>query len=278
MAELESTLRELEEVVTPAIAKLKAVVRTVKGFNSGLQYLISKRNLMLNYVSNISFYMLLRAEGKSVADHPVLPHLLAVKKQLLKLQAVDQAVEPQLQDLLTKDFPVAVDDGMAKFFSSTAKAEKVAKTQKAQKAKAASRATSSKKQKKTAASNEPTEAEREEAAAFYAAALAEKTAVQQSKKEFYTHAKPGLESSDDDSDLEDAKRGATYEIIKNKGLKAHKSKLNRNPRVKKRMQFRKAVIRRKGQVRDVRVGEASKYGGETTGIKANLTRSRKIRN
>lgn len=44
------------------------------------------------------------------------------------------------------------------------------------------------------------------------------------------------------------KRGANYAMIKNKGLTPHKNKLNRNPRVKKREAFRKAVIRRKGQV------------------------------
>lgn len=45
------------------------------------------------------------------------------------------------------------------------------------------------------------------------------------------------------------KRGASYSIIKNRGLTPHKNKLNRNPRAKKREAFRKATIRRKGQVR-----------------------------
>uniref|UniRef100_K3WST8 Sas10 C-terminal domain-containing protein n=1 Tax=Globisporangium ultimum (strain ATCC 200006 / CBS 805.95 / DAOM BR144) TaxID=431595 RepID=K3WST8_GLOUD len=273
MAELENTMKELKEVITPAILKLKDICRKTKGYNTGLQYLVTRQNLMLNYVSNISFYMLLRAEGKSVVDHPVLQHLLALKKQMNKMQSVDEAVEAQLSDLLTKEFPVQVDDGMSKFFASSTK-EKKQQQQTSQTALAVS--TSPKKQKKTV--SKVSKAEKEEAAKFYEAALREKAAVQQTKKEFYSHEQPGLESSDEDSDMEDAKRGASYEIIKNRGLKAHKSKLNRNPRVKKRMQFRKAVIRRKGQVRDVRVGEASKYGGETTGIKANLTRSRKIRN
>jgi len=45
-----------------------------------------------------------------------------------------------------------------------------------------------------------------------------------------------------------AKRAASYQIVKNRGLVAHKSKINRNPRVKKKEQFRKATIARKGQV------------------------------
>ena len=65
-------------------------------------------------------------------------------------------------------------------------------------------------------------------------------------------------------------------IMKNRGLKPHRPKLNRNPRVKKREQYRKALIRRKGAVRDIRTGEGHKYGGEETGIKSGLTRSRKL--
>jgi U3 small nucleolar RNA-associated protein 3 len=71
-------------------------------------------------------------------------------------------------------------------------------------------------------------------------------------------------------------RAAARHIIKNRGLVAHKKKINRNPRVKKREQFRKALIRRKGAVREVRKDEGHRYGGEETGIKINLSRSRKL--
>ena len=64
--------------------------------------------------------------------------------------------------------------------------------------------------------------------------------------------------------------------MKNRGLVAHKAKINRNPRVKKREQYRKAIIRRKGTVREVRTDEGHKYGGEQTGIKSGLSRSRKL--
>jgi U3 small nucleolar RNA-associated protein 3 len=62
----------------------------------------------------------------------------------------------------------------------------------------------------------------------------------------------------------------------NRGLVPHRKKSNRNPRVKKREAFAKAVIARKGQVQDIKSGSATNYGGELTGIKANLSRSRKI--
>ena len=71
-------------------------------------------------------------------------------------------------------------------------------------------------------------------------------------------------------------RALSQAILKNRGLVAHKSKLNRNPRVKKREQYRKAKIRRKGAVREVRQDEGHKYAGEETGIKSRISRSRKL--
>ena len=74
----------------------------------------------------------------------------------------------------------------------------------------------------------------------------------------------------------EGERAISKSILKNRGLVAHKSKLNRNPRVKKREQYRKAIIRRKGAVRQVRTDEGHKYGGEETGIKSSVSRSRKL--
>ena len=74
----------------------------------------------------------------------------------------------------------------------------------------------------------------------------------------------------------EGERAISKQILKNRGLVAHKAKINRNPRVKKREQYRKALIRRKGAVREVRTDEGHKYGGEETGIKTGLSRSRKL--
>jgi U3 small nucleolar RNA-associated protein 3 len=72
------------------------------------------------------------------------------------------------------------------------------------------------------------------------------------------------------------KRGINYQIAKNKGLTPHRSKEQRNPRVKHRMKFRKANIRRKGAIREPRK-ELKKYGGEISGIKATVIRSVKLK-
>ena len=72
-------------------------------------------------------------------------------------------------------------------------------------------------------------------------------------------------------------RTASKQILKNRGLVAHKAKLNRNPRAKHREKFRKATIRRAGAVQAIRSpSEGDRYGGEATGISTNVVRSRKL--
>ncbi|XP_043484019.1 something about silencing protein 10 [Leptopilina heterotoma] len=68
------------------------------------------------------------------------------------------------------------------------------------------------------------------------------------------------------------RRMITYQIAKNKGLTPHRSKEQRNPRVKHRNKYRKAMIRRKGAVREVR-RELKRYGGEMSGIKTGVKKS-----
>jgi hypothetical protein len=49
----------------------------------------------------------------------------------------------------------------------------------------------------------------------------------------------------------------------------------KNPRVKKRMQFDKKSKARRGQVQEVR-SQIGSYGGEATGIKARVAKSRRF--
>jgi len=80
------------------------------------------------------------------------------------------------------------------------------------------------------------------------------------------------QAASEDSAQQGEKRQAGYDIVKNRGLTRERKKIDRNPRVKNREKFRRAVIRRKGQVREMRSVEGS-YGGETSGIKKNVSHS-----
>lgn len=75
----------------------------------------------------------------------------------------------------------------------------------------------------------------------------------------------------------DGKRAITYQIEKNKGLAPKRNKLNRNPRVKKRMRFEDKK-KKLGSVRQVYKGGEGRggYAGELTGIKKNLVKSVKL--
>ncbi|RDW76498.1 something about silencing 10 family protein [Aspergillus mulundensis] len=75
----------------------------------------------------------------------------------------------------------------------------------------------------------------------------------------------------------DGKRAITYQIEKNKGLAPKRNKLNRNPRVKKRMRFEDKK-KKLGSVRQVYKGGEGRggYAGELTGIKKNLVKSTKL--
>ncbi|KAH9519804.1 Something about silencing protein 10 [Bulinus truncatus] len=75
-----------------------------------------------------------------------------------------------------------------------------------------------------------------------------------------------VDENDDGELKEPENRPITYEIEKNKPKR--KTAPN-NPRVKHREKFRKAKIRRKGQIREYRP-EIKKYQGEASGIRAGI--------
>jgi len=72
------------------------------------------------------------------------------------------------------------------------------------------------------------------------------------------------------------KRGITYQIEKNRGLTAKRKKEYRNPRVRHRNKYARALIKRKSRVPTAR-NEEEKYIGEPTGIRAGIKRGIKLK-
>ncbi len=86
---------------------------------------------------------------------------------------------------------------------------------------------------------------------YYKRVKAEKMALKKAKLESrQRQAGAGQrEEEKEEGEGEDAKRGLTYQIARNKGLMPRRKKEQRNPRVRHRKKYQKAVIKRKSQVR-----------------------------
>lgn len=106
--------------------------------------------------------------------------------------------------------------------------------------------------------------------------IAAATARRQKKRQKY-EVKPRFGGWRDqfDAPAADDRRAASRAVVRNKGLAPHRTSKYRNPRVKKRIKYGKALVRRKGQVREMR-NEKEGYAGETTGVRRGVGKSRRI--
>lgn len=244
--DFKAKLTELRDEVQPLVEMVKdGRIPPGKGAN----YLLTKQQLYLNYCTNISFYLVLKAKRISAHNHPVIERLLTYRNLINELGNVDARLAPQLRQLLSED----------------------------QQDRTAKRSVGSKHTK----TKVPEEAELETAEAsdsdeeanlrFYNA-MAERQKLKRKKNE------PQYENElMEEEEVEgDAKRRITYQMSKNKGLTPKRKKIDRNPRVKHREKFRRAQIRRKGQVREVH-REETRYSGEWSGIRAGVKKSIKLK-
>ncbi|CAJ1050538.1 something about silencing protein 10 [Xyrichtys novacula] len=224
----------------------------------GADYLKTKRQLYLNYCTNISFYLVLKAKRIPAHNHPVIERLLTYRNLINELGSVDARLAPQYRQLL------AGEEGET---SSNRPAE-------------GKKTKVSRKKEKTSGEALPDVAEDSDSDLDEEAALRFYRDVEQQAKMKRKNKMPEaeeLEENEDEDELDpDAKRGITYQMAKNKGLTPKRRKIDRNPRVKHREKFRRAKIRRKGQVREVR-REETRYSGELSGIRAGVKKSVKLK-
>lgn len=245
--DLKVKLTEVKDELEPL---LQLVEQRVIPPGKGSQYLRTKYNLYLNYCSNISFYLILKARRAPAHGHPVIERLVTYRTLINKLSVVDQKLSSEIRHLL------ALKDG----------AGKKGLTPKA---------------KPTKAKRKPLS---EAAAAAAVTDLSDDSNFDEAALKYYKEMEDGQklkrkkENSPEEQDLEDknAKRAITYQIAKNRGLTPRRKKIDRNPRVKHREKFRRAKIRRRGQVREVR-REEQRYSGELSGIRAGVKKSIKLK-
>ena len=66
----------------------------------GISYLEAKHLLLLNYCMCIVFYLLLKAEGRPVREHPVIVRLVELRAYLEKIRPIDRKLQYQMDKLL----------------------------------------------------------------------------------------------------------------------------------------------------------------------------------
>ncbi|KAF0756338.1 something about silencing protein 10 [Aphis craccivora] len=209
--------------------------------------------IILNYCTNIGFYFLMKSVRKPVQNHPIMNRLLRYREMLCEQdKKFGTLILPQIDQILSN-----INTVESNFKASKNKPKKLLNllTKPVQKT------------EKTVNIVKPKENN------------LQNVDVNQSNKfedSVDEEEEDGIEVKEEPMVTTDEKRGITYQIAKNKGLTPRRKKELRNPRVKNRMKYRKAKIRRKGQISEPRK-EIRRYDGEISGIKVNLSKSIKIK-
>ena len=91
--ELQKMLAEVETNVEPLV---KSAKRGEYLTEEGISYLDTKYILLLSYCLNLVFYLLMKAEGKSIKDHPVVMRLVEIRSYIDKLRPIDKKLQYQV--------------------------------------------------------------------------------------------------------------------------------------------------------------------------------------
>ncbi|PBC25877.1 Something about silencing protein [Apis cerana cerana] len=239
-------LTEAKDLLAPF---LKLVKNGVMPNCPAISFIRIKYHLLLNYCINISFYLMLKAKRLPVNTHPVIKRLAQYRQLLNQLESEQGNLIQEIQEILkTKKLDnnkMSINEQKINYFNEkTNHIEKFV--------------------------NEDTN--------IYSVESESDFEIENK----YTNEKIDLQNREEnkieniDTIIDEGKRAITYQIAKNKGLMPHRKKEQRNPRVKHRNKYRKAKIRRKGAIREVRK-EVTRYAGEISGIKASVKKSIKLK-
>ncbi|KAJ2949184.1 hypothetical protein O0L34_g6126 [Tuta absoluta] len=246
--------------------------------------------LILNYCTNISYYLLLKSQRINIQNHPVIKRLYQYRQMLNKMEPIYlEIIKPQIDKIMQ-----AVKNNLELHITELKEKGKKRKSDKT-----ASESASKKLKLINALEKDDGEdtgvsdnEEEYEGNDFFRPDIegnlqrnneeSEESGFSDNDEALPNEPEENRPSTSSQGMEADAaaevgdKRQITYQIAKNKGLTPHRKKEQRNPRVKHKLKFRKAKIRRKGAVREPRT-EVTRYGGEASGIKANVKKSIKIK-
>lgn len=289
--ELVDLLGEFQEKLSHIMTTLVPVIEGAKRSShllteEGEKYLETKLHIYQCYCLNILFYLLLKSNKQSILNHPVIEVIVKMRQLMDNLHSVDESLENQLAEALrcvtSNDNNYGPLRDQQKLQAAIGQKEVKSKKRKLAKeegqdgvgvANSMALASGRKKQKVVPSDKQVImdDKDSEDPLDYYYKVKAMKEAKKQAKLVRFSDS--GGEDSEEEND---GKRAINYQIAKNKGLAPKRKKEQRNPRVKHRKKFEKAKIKHKSQVHPV-MPELQRYGGERTGIRANLSRSVRIK-
>ncbi|CAL1681468.1 unnamed protein product [Lasius platythorax] len=219
----------------------------------------TKYHVLLNYCINISFCLMLKAKGLPVKMHPVTKRLIQYHKLLDQLQSEQGNLLEQVAEIVN-----TVKEGKPLYCISDGSQIQTHKDIPKQTSLIKKLA----RQKETVIEQDKQEQ------------LLSDSMEETDEEKSYDGEVIGDEKDNTinvgPTNEEEEKRAITYQMAKNRGLTPYRKKELRNPRVKHRNKYRKAIIRRKGAIREVRK-ELTRYEGEISGIKAGVKKGIKLK-
>eukprot|EP01100_Stratorugosa_tubuloviscum_P015790 TRINITY_DN944_c0_g2_i1.p1 TRINITY_DN944_c0_g2~~TRINITY_DN944_c0_g2_i1.p1 ORF type:complete len:633 (-),score=289.87 TRINITY_DN944_c0_g2_i1:120-2018(-) len=105
--EFSNNAQEIKSEIMPTLEKINSKQLTT---SKGISFIELKFHLMLQYLINLNFYFLLKSEGKSVNDHPVVNSLIKLRVMLDKIRPLDAKLKHQFDKIIqTAVQPVEID-------------------------------------------------------------------------------------------------------------------------------------------------------------------------
>ncbi|XP_043504330.1 something about silencing protein 10 [Polistes fuscatus] len=254
-------MNEAKNVLSPF---LELVKKGICPDCPALDFVKTRYQIILNYCVNISFYLMLKAKRLPINSHPVIKRLAQYRQLLNEMRSGEGNLLEKIEEILK----VKKDGGPLYNISG----ESVTYLNEKKKVIAEVKDKKGRK-RKISETNE----EDEESDNITDDELNKENNLSENDEDKLNVEADNQENkiSEEMQDTEE-KRAITYQIAKNKGLTPHRKKEQRNPRVKHRNKYRKAKIRRKGAVREVRK-ELTRYRGEMSGINVTAKKSIKLK-
>ncbi|CAF0947823.1 unnamed protein product [Adineta ricciae] len=217
----------------------------------GWQFVLSILELYLTYCSYLSLYLMMKSNDLNMSKHPIINDIEQYRKLC---QLIDEDFQSMKPDLLKLCESLQEKKTNANQSSTLVQKVQVAKPRLIM----SSGIELPSKSTNGSSSAKPSLRER-----------------MMKRREGQTKVEHDLKSEQEEEE-KPQKRRITYEIEKNKGLTIKRKKENRNPRVRHRNKYQRALTKRKSRVPTART-EEERYVGEPTGIRAGIKRGIKLK-